>query len=63
MSDNTLEDLAEWKAIAHLCLDDHTAPSFALEAAFLALRRDDPKLAQDCWEAALRRKKQNVRNN
>ena len=47
----------EWQKITHEFLLDRKTPSTALHAAYIALRRDDPELAQKAEEAALRRRK------
>jgi len=59
MSDNNIRpyDKEEWQKIALGFLHDRTAPSSALESAAIALRRDDPTLAQSCKEEALQRRK------
>ena len=47
----------EWQKITREFLLDHKTPSTALHAAYIALRRDDPELAEKAKEAALRRRK------
>ena len=46
----------EWQKITQDFLLDHKTPSTALHAAYIALRVDDPELAQKAKEAALWRK-------
>lgn len=46
----------EWQKITREFLLDHKTPSTALHAAYIALRGDDPELAQKAEEAALWRK-------
>jgi hypothetical protein len=53
----------EWQQITREWLIDRNAPSTALDAAYYALRRDDPDLAQDALEEAKRRRKGNSRPN
>ena len=50
-------DRDEWEKIAKEFLLDQKAPSSALDASYIALRIDSPKLAEDCREEALRRRK------
>lgn len=57
------EELVEWQCIAHTCLNNHTAPVSALEAAYLALRADDPALAQNCLDETIKRKSPQPSNN
>lgn len=47
----------EWQKIAWGFLADKKAPSSALDASYIALRRDDPALAEKCREEAVRRRK------
>lgn len=47
----------EWQKIAWGFLADKKAPSSALDASYIALRCDDPALAEKCHEEALRRRK------
>ena len=56
-------DKEEWQRVTRDWLIDRNAPSTALEAAYHALKRDDPELAQDALEEAKRRRKRNSRSS
>ena len=47
----------EWQKIANDFLMQKDTPSTALWSAYIALRRDDPTLAEKCSTEALRRRK------
>jgi hypothetical protein len=51
---------AEWQRIAQEFLADYNMPASALQAAHIALRRDDPTLAEKCLTEAARRRKRHT---
>lgn len=50
-------DKAEWQRIAQKFLTDKSIPPSALESAYIALRADDPKLAEMCKSAVKDRRR------
>jgi len=50
-------DKEYWQKTAWGFLMDRNAPSTALDSSYIALRRDDPELAEKCREEAARRRK------
>lgn len=51
----------EWQMIAQKFLTDKSLPASALESAAIALRRDDPTLAEQCLTEAPTRRKWHAR--
>jgi hypothetical protein len=51
----------EWQKIANKFLTDQSLPASALESAAIALRTDDPALAEKCRTEAPRRRKHHSR--
>jgi len=52
-----------WQQTANTLLMDKSMPSSALESAYIALRRDDPTLAELCKEEAKRRRRWEYTDN
>lgn len=50
-----------WQKRAKLFLEDESLPASALDSAAIALRRDDPDLAEKCAREAPRRRKRHSR--
>lgn len=56
-------DKEHWQQTAEAFLSDRSISSSALESAYIALRRDDPNLAELCKEEAKRRRRWEYTDN